>query len=843
MLTMRNSLALANALVAVLCLIPASPSLAADWLMQGADAGMTKYSPGNIPAAAMELQYQKRFYTDWRSYTGNYYYGSTVLVRNGQAFVFCNDLNDPSRTASTRGVRATLFNWQTGGAITHYSSPFYWEAHAAEIDSHHFTNPLVWHSDGRIYGRRGGDRTANYALNLTTSVWTAVPLISPPDGHSWGGDANAFLRTYGNYLLYRYGDTRDPEPYAAYDISPAAWTGNRQGAYFMSIGPVAVSTYWYYGDFPKAAQNVVVIACCNSPGVTLYASNLSTAGKWTRSFTSDYGGAGGFYTSISDYWRFIASEEGYYVFFTRDPAYQTPPTLRALNIATGQDVWSYSMTDMNERPLLACHNGSLYVVGRSQQLKMSLSTGAVIWQQHNSFPNDTGYIHANYYYGTYYTSDPLYRPMVLTDDTLWFVDGQSRGSGTLVGLRTADGTIVQQINLAALYSGTEHLDYVNDLITADGKVGLLVSVSDDNDPNHAVAFYQDLYLYANQGITKVISASAGTGGTIQPSGDVVVDKNGSQTFTITPTADCDIADVKVDGVSVGKVSTYTFSDVTTNHTISVTFEGHALVGWWKMDETAGTTASDSSGHGNNATILNGAQWTAGKIGGGLSLNGTNQYVLTTQNMTSLFPDNSVTVALWFNTTSGGVLVNEMGQPDINTDWNTSLIEVMPNGQVKVRVQYLQEVSLGQVSPGTWHHAAMRYDETTQTLDGFLDGVQSATNIVGIRTAPWQEGNQLYYGFGALAAYDMGYGLYFGGQIDDVRVYNGALPAEQIMALANPHPIGDINGDHYVNIGDLQLLVAKWGQGPSFIGPEDINGDGYVNVGDLQVLVAHWGDHI
>ncbi len=51
--------------------------------------------------------------------------------------------------------------------------------------------------------------------------------------------------------------------------------------------------------------------------------------------------------------------------------------------------------------------------------------------------------------------------------------------------------------------------------------------------------------------------------------------------------------------------------------------------------------------------------------------------------------------------------------------------------------------------------------------------------------------------------------------------------------------GDVNGDGYVNVGDLQVLAAAWGQGPGYNGSEDINGDGYVNVGDLQVLIAQW----
>ncbi len=68
-----------------------------------------------------------------------------------------------------------------------------------------------------------------------------------------------------------------------------------------------------------------------------------------------------------------------------------------------------------------------------------------------------------------------------------------------------------------------------------------------------------------------ITSSVGTGGSISPSGVVKVNHGSSQTFTITPAEGYDIADVRVDGVSVGKVPTYTFTDVTAPHTISATF--------------------------------------------------------------------------------------------------------------------------------------------------------------------------------------------------------------------------------------------------------------------------------
>ncbi|MBF0099928.1 MAG: DUF1566 domain-containing protein, partial [Desulfobacterales bacterium] len=68
-----------------------------------------------------------------------------------------------------------------------------------------------------------------------------------------------------------------------------------------------------------------------------------------------------------------------------------------------------------------------------------------------------------------------------------------------------------------------------------------------------------------------ITATAGTGGSITPSGSVSVTQGGSQSFTITANSGYQITDVNVDGTSVGTVSTYTFSNVTANHTIAATF--------------------------------------------------------------------------------------------------------------------------------------------------------------------------------------------------------------------------------------------------------------------------------
>lgn len=80
-----------------------------------------------------------------------------------------------------------------------------------------------------------------------------------------------------------------------------------------------------------------------------------------------------------------------------------------------------------------------------------------------------------------------------------------------------------------------------------------------------------------QPTTFTITASAGQGGSITPSGAVSVDKGGSQTFTIKPSDNYEIADVKVDGQSVGKKTEYTFENVTEAHTIAATFTEKAVI--------------------------------------------------------------------------------------------------------------------------------------------------------------------------------------------------------------------------------------------------------------------------
>lgn len=81
-----------------------------------------------------------------------------------------------------------------------------------------------------------------------------------------------------------------------------------------------------------------------------------------------------------------------------------------------------------------------------------------------------------------------------------------------------------------------------------------------------------------------IKATAGAGGSISPSGDVSVREGEDQTFTITTDEGYAVADVKIDGKSIGAVNSYAFENVRRTHTIEVIF----------VKDTASASTGDSS---------------------------------------------------------------------------------------------------------------------------------------------------------------------------------------------------------------------------------------------------------
>jgi len=154
--------------------------------------------------------------------------------------------------------------------------------------------------------------------------------------------------------------------------------------------------------------------------------------------------------------------------------------------------------------------------------------------------------------------------------------GTTFNAGTVVTLTASAGTGYVFAGWSGACSGT----------------GTTCQVTMNSDTSVSAAFSTKSY---------IITASAGLGGAISPTGSRSVNYGSSQTYMITPNNGYLIANVVVDGVAVGAVGSYTFSNVTAAHTISVIFNKQIQILWrnkstganqiWYMD---GTTVISSS---------------------------------------------------------------------------------------------------------------------------------------------------------------------------------------------------------------------------------------------------------
>ena len=133
----------------------------------------------------------------------------------------------------------------------------------------------------------------------------------------------------------------------------------------------------------------------------------------------------------------------------------------------------------------------------------------------------------------------------------------------LSGITNWDTTVAFSATLPGEY-------FANDeSLTASGAFDATIS-------NNAIYVPSNLAITLMKG-SATITAIAGSNGSITPS-SAEVNYGDSATFTIIPDSGYHIADVKVDGVSVGAVDSYTFSNVTADHTITATFEENSSGG-------------------------------------------------------------------------------------------------------------------------------------------------------------------------------------------------------------------------------------------------------------------------
>ncbi len=215
-----------------------------------------------------------------------------------------------------------------------------------------------------------------------------------------------------------------------------------------------------------------------------------------------------------------------------------------------------------------------------------------------------------------------------------------------------------------------------------------------------------------------------------------------------------------------------------------------LVGYWKFDEGSGNIAVDVSGYGNDGTI-NGATWTTGKFGPALNFDGIDDDV-DCGNDDSLNITGEITIALWVKPSvagEGGSNVGPVCKAEAGVDpWSWQLRYNAPGGGNYMGFQFNGDpegstwVSVQQnLLPGEWYHIAGIFDGTNIVC--YLNGVETERNTIsGIRG-----------GSGRFFIGQDGWDNIFNGVVDELRIYNHALSAVELLgAMAGevwPYALG------------------------------------------------------
>ncbi|MCA9241773.1 MAG: alginate lyase family protein, partial [Planctomycetales bacterium] len=219
-----------------------------------------------------------------------------------------------------------------------------------------------------------------------------------------------------------------------------------------------------------------------------------------------------------------------------------------------------------------------------------------------------------------------------------------------------------------------------------------------------------------------------------------------------------------------------------SNTVRIT-NGPELIAHLQFDEASGATAADSTGNGIDGTLENGATFTGGQSGNAVDLSGGNQYVSLPDNVTEGLSD--FTIATWVKLDSLDTWsrIFDLGDP------NGRYLFLTPraaSGNVRLSIAtnyyYNQDIVEGTapLPTGQWVHVAVSLEGTTGRL--YVNGELVGSNTQ-VRLNPFQVGGTSQNWIGRSQYPDP----YLDGQIDDFRIYNGALTNGDVYQLATGTP--------------------------------------------------------
>lgn len=208
----------------------------------------------------------------------------------------------------------------------------------------------------------------------------------------------------------------------------------------------------------------------------------------------------------------------------------------------------------------------------------------------------------------------------------------------------------------------------------------------------------------------------------------------------------------------------------------------ALIATYKI-ASGSTTAADSSGNNNTGTLTNGPVWmTGGQDNGGLTFDGTNQYVNLGTNP-ALAGGSAVTVSAWVKpTVTDGEIIARRDFSAVQLSW-----ELLINGG---QAQFTDAVGAGSypdftvtsgstINTGVWTHIVGVYSNTHGVLRIYVNGIADGTTN-GSGTIRSDSGVKTF--IGAYSDASSNPANPFPGTIDDVRIYNRALTATEVSDL-------------------------------------------------------------
>jgi sialidase-1 len=211
-------------------------------------------------------------------------------------------------------------------------------------------------------------------------------------------------------------------------------------------------------------------------------------------------------------------------------------------------------------------------------------------------------------------------------------------------------------------------------------------------------------------------------------------------------------------------------DVVCNYT-TVSSPEDAIANW-RFDESAGTVAADSSGNGYHGTLLNGPTVATGRVGNGLAFDGVDDMVQASANSAFNLGTGDFSVAFWVKTSDLTGYGSMFSLDDNLTGLGIILYRNAGDGVLRTWIGNSVRVGTVGIANGAWHHVAITRSAGTVTdyIDGVSDGTHAAAGSVSANQT-------VKIGW----AYDGTYN--FIGTMDEVRLYNRALNATEVQALA------------------------------------------------------------